>query len=351
MATRFDPRVTPWEIEESEFHGLRSAAARVKFLLRYAVLAPSSHNTQPWRFEVNDRGVLVFADYRRRLVQADPDNRELLMSIGTALFNLRVAAAHFGYHCAVLYTPRAITPELVATVDLWPSVEGERIDEELKPLFPSIRLRHTNRGTFEPRAVSASELDMLSQIRGGLRASIRFLTSPRLRGMVAQLVGVGDRIQMGSVAFRQEIAGWIRPSFTTEKDGLTADAVGIPPLFGPTSPWFIRHFDFGFAVSDRSYRLSASAPALAVIEAADDPASLVEAGELLERLLLTLTSLDLQYSLLNQPIQVPGLRLHLRRLLRSRLEPQILLRIGYGEPVRRAAPRRAIDDVVDRVSA
>src|SRR5512134_2886594 len=95
------PSERAWSIEPSDFPHTGTPREVMTFLVRYAVLAPSGHNTQPWRFAVGEEGIAVFADYTRRLPVTDPDNRELQMSIGAAVMNLRVAAQHFGFGCRV----------------------------------------------------------------------------------------------------------------------------------------------------------------------------------------------------------------------------------------------------------
>ena len=76
-------------------------------ILESATLAPSSHNTQPWRFELGETGISLFADRLRALPVNDPDDRELTISCGCALFNLRIAAAHAGFNteCQLLPDP------------------------------------------------------------------------------------------------------------------------------------------------------------------------------------------------------------------------------------------------------
>ncbi|HET8797964.1 MAG TPA: nitroreductase, partial [Thermoanaerobaculia bacterium] len=93
----YDPRVHPYLVDEAEFYEIEEPARQKEFLLRYAVLAPSGHNTQPWAFRAAGETVEVFADYSRRLPVADPHDRELMISIGAAIANLRIAAAHFGF--------------------------------------------------------------------------------------------------------------------------------------------------------------------------------------------------------------------------------------------------------------
>ena len=85
---------------------------------------------------------------------------------------------------------------------------------------------------------------------------------------------------------------------------------------------------------------------MVVITSDDDRVALIRAGESLERLLLLLTTLGIQYSFLNQPVEVAPLRKELWSMIRSSKPPQLLLRIGYTTPVRRAMPRRPLASVV-----
>ena len=92
-------------------------------LLRYATLAASSHNTQPWRFELADDQIRVFADASRQLLVADPDRRELFLSVGCAIENLIVAAEQLGYVATIAYEEsegESSPPIPVATVHLDP---------------------------------------------------------------------------------------------------------------------------------------------------------------------------------------------------------------------------------------
>ena len=72
--------------------------------VRSATAAPSLHNSQPWLFRLRDRTVEVYADRGRRLDVLDPYGRELFISVGAALFTLRLALHGAGYvpHTGVL---------------------------------------------------------------------------------------------------------------------------------------------------------------------------------------------------------------------------------------------------------
>ena len=136
-----------WDIKESDFPANGSSEEKLTFLLRYAILAPSSHNTQPWRFDVNDSEIKVFADKNKWLSVADADQRELYISIGCALENLLVAAEHFGYGINVIYFPE--NEDEVALVKLNPN-SSLSIHQDPR-LFQAILSRHTNRMPYESK--------------------------------------------------------------------------------------------------------------------------------------------------------------------------------------------------------
>ena len=98
--------------------GLVRPGDRYAWYASMARLAPSKHNTQPWRFAIVEEGVEIYADYTRRLPHVDPDHRELLMSVGAAIMNLRVAAAHFGFESTIRFHGSERRTEPVALVTL-----------------------------------------------------------------------------------------------------------------------------------------------------------------------------------------------------------------------------------------
>ena len=95
----------PWQVDDGQFPSDGSLTERLRFFVRYAVLAPSSHNTQPWKFRISADRLDLFMDQERWLKVADDDQRELHISIGCALENLLVIAEHFGLGHQTGYLP------------------------------------------------------------------------------------------------------------------------------------------------------------------------------------------------------------------------------------------------------
>src|SRR6266508_712145 len=150
-----------WNVSADDFSVDGTSEEKLWFLVRYAVLAPSSHNTQPWKFRIHGNVVELYADLSRALPIVDPNNRELIMSCGAALFHLRAAIRYFGYGCTVERIPDPDDTALLARVHL--GVKCDTNAEDIL-LFNAIPKRRTNRQAFLPDPVPDALLATLARI-------------------------------------------------------------------------------------------------------------------------------------------------------------------------------------------
>jgi hypothetical protein len=340
MTEPYEPRTTPWNFDDDDFYELESPREQIEFLLRYAVLAPSGHNQQPWSFQITDEGVEVFADSTRRLPVVDPANREMTMSLGAAIGNLRVAAAHFGFESTLLFHGGDGTGA-VATIALR---ETSGPDAGMKNLFDAIKRRHTNRTPFDDERIEPDALATLLDVVEAYPDTFH-LVFRQDKQRAADLIAFADQLLMADDAYRSELAACVHPS-TGAEDGLAADSLGIPGPVGGAASFVLRHFDLGSMQAHRDYDLTMSATALLIVAADDDAISLLQAGEALEYLLLTITKVGLQYSFLNAPIQRADLRDRVQMIASSVRPAQLIVRIGHGQAVTNHSPRRPLAAVV-----
>lgn len=311
---------------------------RIRSLLKYAVLAPSSHNTQPWLFKITDNTVYLYADRTRALPANDPDDRELTISCGCALMNLRVAAAHEGLSVRCDITQKLNDEDLLAVVSFSKADTASLTEAKL---FQSIERRRTYRKRFESRNVPDSILETLSDVATQEGTWLEIIKPEEQRQKLAELVSEGDLIQWSNPSWRRELASWMHPR--RRGDGLT-----LPGIVIPIAQTVVRTFDMGNGVGAKDKQLADESPDLAVISTdGDSVKDWLSAGQALEKILLSADSNGLQASYLNQPIQVASLRAKLQDLLDRRGFPQILLRLGYPTEEIIAAPRRGLDEVID----
>lgn len=332
----------PWDVRDTDFPSESSMSEKLTFLVNYAVLAPSSHNTQPWRFRVNRDSLDLFADRTRALPVIDPDDRELVMSCGAALFSLIVAARRFGYEADCTLVPDDSPPNLMATVRLGRSYQPTLKDLKL---FEAILHRRTNRKPFDGSEVPDSDLQALAKSVSDEGARLDIVTGERKRAL-AELIAEGDRIQGADKHFRRELAAWVHPARSQSRDGIPGYASGAKDLRTYTGPFLVRTFDWGEGRAARDLQLADGSPALLVISTENDSESdWLTAGIALNHLLLQAHDYRLSASFLNQPIEIESLRSRIMEHVGHTGKPQTILRIGYGAEAKRT-PRRSVSEVL-----
>lgn len=337
----------PWAVDPAAFAGCHDARSRLDFLIHYAVLAPSGHNTQPWLFHLRGADMLELrADRTRALPVVDPADRALTIACGAALANLRCAAEALGEALAVECLPDPADPDLMARIRALGPCQPAAGSA---PLLRAMTARRTSRFPYAAEPVPALLRDAAIEAaeRTG-QARLHWVDDARLRHELALLVSEGDRMQMADRAFRHELAAWMRARRGPRRDGLSGAAFGMPDLTTFAAAMVIRTFDMGAGQAARDMALAEGSPALAVVATpGDSPQDWIAAGEALERTLLAITARGFTASYLNQPIEVPALRPRVAAAVGAEV-PQLLLRIGRGpKPV--PAARRPLREVVREV--
>ncbi|BDG04451.1 Acg family FMN-binding oxidoreductase [Anaeromyxobacter oryzae] len=320
-------------------------AERLRFLLSWAILAPSRHNAQPWTFEIEGDEVRVYADASRALPAADPDGRELTMACGAAMVNLQLAAAHFGHATSVEVLREHRRDGLLARIRL---EERRAFTPELEELFQAIPHRRTNRLPLDGREPPDGLVTQL--LREARREGVWLRpVEQSQRRAIAELVAEGDHRQWDSARFRAEYAAWSRANDTTRLDGMPGYASGRSDAAAILHPLLLRFANPARAEAERDRQRALGTRALLVLSTPrDGKEEWIAAGEALQRVLLRATAAGLYASYLNQPIELPELRSRLRDVLGESGVPQIMLRLGYGLQVR-PTPRRPVEEVLRRL--
>ncbi len=321
------------------------ASERLRFLLQWAVLAPSRHNTQPWLFEIAGDELRVYADRARALPVADPDGRQMLMSCGAAVANLRLAAAHFGHATSVELFPGFRRDGLLGRVRL---EERCASTPETEELFRAIPVRRTNRLPLDGREPPDGLVTALLREARSEGVSLRPV-EPHQKRVVADLIAAGDDGAWASSRFRAELAGWIRANRSARRDGLPGYALGLSDVASLVHPILVRLQNPARAEAERDRRRALGTKALVVLSTRrDGNAEWVQAGIALQRILLRATAAGLYASYFAQPIETPPLRRKLAEAIGDPGAPQVMFRLGYGlEP--RAVPRRPVEQVLRRI--
>jgi hypothetical protein len=309
-----------------------------------AVRAPSTHNTQPWRFRIEDSTIELYADRSRKLPVSDPEERELTMSCGAALFHLRVALRGHGLDADVERLPEPVNYDLLARVTVRP---GSPATEEERLMSAAISTRRTSRAPYLGITVPEDAVDRLRRDVEAEGAWFVPLVEESARVRLVALIMEADHQQWESRPFRSELARWMRTNDSTATDGIFGYTRGLDNVESHLAAVAVRLIDDGAREAVRHKDLAEASPLLAVIGTEGDWAlPWIRAGEALDRALLRAESESLCVAYLNQPVEVPELRTRVGELTGRGGFPQLVLRIGYGTPGA-PTPRRPLAEVLD----
>lgn len=314
-----------------------SPASAVRSAIGLACMAPSVHNSQPWRFLVGSQTVHLYADLGRWLPATDPDGRDMVVSCGAALDHLRIALEAGGHRPLVHRMPNPADGDHLAAVEIRSSPYS---DADLG-LVNAIPTRRSDRRPFGSWPVPPAFVDELV-VAGNRSGALVHLVEPGQRSAVLQAIGEADAAQAALPGYDTELALWTGsvagPDGVPAANLLTDHAAG-----GPAA----RRFPPG-RLDPGADRSGDAAELLIIATSSDDAMSWLRAGEALSAITLRAVALGLGSCPLSAPLEVPATRVALRDgILGGTAMPQVAVRVGWppAAPLP-PTPRRPLDDVV-----
>jgi nitroreductase len=313
-----------------------------RFVIGTAVWAPSVHNTQPWRFAVRRGEISLYADPDRRLAVADPVGREMLISCGAALFNIRLALRYLGWVPDTMVMPDPGRPMLVARIGWSRKVPPAAYERDL---YQHVAARRTHRGGFDAGDLPAALLAALAHGAARHGATLQLITDGGPKAALSAVVDAAEGLLRLDAARSEELARWAAAPGSSRPDGVPATAYpAVPDVTDPAFPGrdFAQGRGWGTA-SARSAPLMrpAGTPGL-LTTPGDEPADWVSAGQALQRLLLDASSSGIAAAL---HTELPELRKLVRVQLAGGSYPQMIVRLGRTSQTT-SSVRRPVRDVL-----
>ncbi|MFE2870966.1 Acg family FMN-binding oxidoreductase [Embleya sp. NPDC059259] len=317
------------------------SSADVRCLAAAGGAAPSLHNSQPWSFRPTSdgRGIAVYADRRRAVPLTDPDGRAMYISVGAAVFNMRVAAERLGRDPHVTLLPDEGTPRPAAVLDLGRLARASRPDSP--DLYAAIGARHSSRLPFANRDVPervVGELIVAARAEGVVLNVLEEADARRVLTLTAE----AERRTAADLARQAETRAWLRVEEPTI-DGIPRAALG-PQDHDARVP--VRAFTGHPPTYPTSTQRFEALPQVATLTTRfDGPEDWLRTGQAMERAWLLATVHGLRMSVLHQAVEWPDTRETLRDPRTGPGHVQMVLRIGYGPPGA-STPRRPVTETL-----
>ncbi|MDQ1748152.1 MAG: hypothetical protein QOD07_2415 [Frankiaceae bacterium] len=311
-------------------------------VLECAALAPSVHNTQPWRFDVAGDTIEVRAERDRQLSYLDPTGRQLHVSCGAAIEFAFLAARSIGRECTVRLLPDGGDPDLLARIQLGRARVATPTERLLAEAIP---LRYTDRGPYTDRAVPADLVDDVRARAADLDVWIRTVDDADDRRALVTVLSVAEQSEAADARYGEELARW---TGTDGDVGVPADAVAGRWPSDRVSHVPLRDFTGHASQPSVEGRGDASPPSverdflLMLGTPDDDPLAWLSAGRALGWALLCAASVGVSAQPLGPATDLPHARATLRHDLGLVGYPQFVVRMGYGTDRPRTRRRHVV---------
>ena len=337
LRTKIGENYRAWQVDIQDFYKCSSDKERLEFLLRFAVLAPSSHNSQPWRFEVSDSQIKIYADMARSLPASDKNDRQLHISLGCAIENILTAAEYYGYVVQVKLFPETADDTYIANIVFTELASYVRPSHHNIFTIPK---RHANRTKYDNRL---PEEDFIARVKSFASATtqIHFITDKAKKDAIAGVVIEAGIAAMRDSGFRRELSRYIKNNYTSSPVGMPLYGCGVPGPISLIAPFMMKHINMNKVNAKTDVDiLKNHTPAVLIIATRDDTKKeWLEAGILYERIALEAEHRGMSTAPSAAAIQIGEFYKKLQEILQTTYRPQFFARLGYAKGTVKPSPR------------
>lgn len=332
-----------WNVKDKQFPKNGHTSSKLKYLIRYAILASSGFNSQPWKFKVTNNTIEVWADKDRRRPTIDPFDRELYISLGCAVANLEIAAKYFG----LIFEKEYIETRDDDRVAIFRFSSGKTVGED-KDLFKAIPKRRVNREDYNGKVISKDVLEIIEKEGENFDGvKLKLISHKKDQEKIANLIEKSNRVWFKSKELVDEMEYWLKDDLAYSKEGLPTGVLNLYKLAVEVKYFISRDSKSIKNKAEREKRLAYDAAAIGVIYTENDERiEWVRTGELYERMALRLTDLGIQNAFFNTVIELQTQRKDLEKMLKIKGRAQLIFRLGYSDTEVAHSNRRPVDEVI-----
>lgn len=335
-----------WNINPDDFFKCKTKKEEILFLLNFAILAPSSHNSQPWLFSIEESLISVYVNSNKKLKVGDKENRLLFISLGCVIKNILVAADFFGFTFSVNYFPDVRDSDIVATI-LLDKTRTKIVNNE--HIIFSILKRSVNRNKYTNEIPPSILFKKITSFDIPEKIKVNVITDKLVKDRISDLVVDSSVLLMEDKNFRAELQPYVKNNFTKSKTGIPAFGMGIPGFISFFIPILIKYINLDkLSRSSNLNLLKNFTPVFLIISTKNDTkVDWIKSGELYQEIALLCENYGIKTSILGAPVLIENCYKSIQAELHTDFRPQVFLRMGY--PIKkyfRHSPRLSVSDVL-----
>ena len=333
-----------WQIQVNDFSRLSTVRERMLFLVGFAILAPSSHNSQPWHFVITDSEIVLRPDFSRALPVSDASNRHLYFALGCALENLLVAADYYGLRFRVEYFSEGDDVARISFMDK----EEHSLKDPNGHLISFIPKRLMNRTPYEKRPLAPAFLELVRRLSSST-LELRIISDEvQKNAITAALLDFRYRA-FDDPSFRAELSSYKRTNITRSFLGMPGFTMGFNTPLSLIAPWMIRHMNVMKLIGKTDRKVLRENTPVFIIAGTykDEKLDWVRSGQVAERMMLEAG----RHGLAVAASALPHNPEAFANIFEPSFYPQLFFRVGYTKHTPGHSPRLAAEDVSTIISS
>lgn len=320
---------------------------KLTYFCLLAHLAPSSHNTQPWRFFIDSTAntIMIYLDRKFILPASDVAGRQATISIGCAVENIDIGAQYYGYKTQINFTctdKTAVKPnsersnELVEILKIKFTESQPNLNFESK--VQAIFNRKIVRAEYDPtKAIPDSILQSIQGLADEDTTELHTITDSIRRLTIAEFQAQADAYVINSPKFSRELGDWLLPNNDAGYLGMTGITFGLQDdealrLHNGLSGKSSLQPEDGLKFATGGKIFIEKSPFIGIITTKkDDVENWVMAGRVFEKIFLELTNHGVQVAVHAGITEVPLIKKIFGITIGTIRHITVLFRAGYAK--------------------
>jgi nitroreductase len=316
-----------------------NASDKLSDLVKFACIAPSSHNTQPWKFHLTNNELIIYPEFSRELHHSDPNDRFLFISLGATIKNIELASTDLGYKYELNFnfaSPKSFEAKFTFS-DL-------NITNPNEQGLLSLKNRQTNRNPYTKQPLPTDFYSMVNNLNYP-GTDLFFAKEQTEKDKIIEVTNQAVAEAYADKEFRKELSIWITPSLEKYELGMPGYTILVPFLFSFILPWIIKNFNVTKLQQKMHKDWINNTSACAIISGEDNIQSWINTGRLFEEIAVIAESQNIKTAVIGATTQIGNCGKTLAEKLNIHNTPLLMFRIGYAKRVPKASPRLQINKV------
>jgi hypothetical protein len=219
--------------KENDNQSIELTTTEIEEIVKYAIMAPSGGNVQPWKWLYKDKNLLLFNDVNRCVSILNYKNTASLISLGAASENLILKTHQMGYEVEVNKFPLGVGNDLIASFKFFKTKTEKTVPHQNSNLIDYIPKRLTNRNLSNQKPLHAdAELyfnEIIDTIPGAkLKLFKNESDIAKLKTILSEVDKLFMTNKVGHSHFIHEIR-WNKKEVEETRDGIDINTIDLTP--------------------------------------------------------------------------------------------------------------------------